>query len=134
MRPHIAALLAVIVLMTACDTVPRHDGIASPARPAIINHVVLFKLKNPQDTDELIADCDRTLATIPGVVSYFAGRRLDLGGPNVDVEFDVGFYVGFNSKEDYARYVDHPNHVAAVNKWRPRWESIRIQDVIDETP
>src|SRR5262245_26312185 len=126
--------VVMAIVLAGCETTPRSRAGGLPPRPALINHIVFFKLKNPQDAAELIADCDRTLADIPGVVSYYAGKRLDTGRTNVDANFDVGFYVGFNSKEDYARYVDHPNHIAAVNKWRPRWESIRIEDVIDETP
>ena len=130
----IILLISMAVTLIGCETTSRHRAGALPPRPALINHTVYFKLKNPQDADELIADCDRTLAAIPGVVSYFAGKRLDTDRPNVDADFDVGFYVGFNSQTDYATYVDHPNHVAAVNKWRSRWDSIRIEDVIDATP
>lgn len=105
-----------------------------PPRPARINHLAFFKLQNPSDAPELIADCDRMLARIPGVVSYYAGRHLDAGRSNIDGDYDVGFYVGFDSEADYAAYVKHPDHLAAVNKWKPRWQWIRIHDVIDQTP
>ncbi|HRP62922.1 MAG TPA: Dabb family protein [Phycisphaerales bacterium] len=103
----------------------------APARPAAINHFVAFKLVNPADADELIADCDAHLRTIPGVVSYFAGRHHETGRASVYREYDVGFFVGFNSDEDYAVYVDHPNHVYVVQKWRPRLEWLRVYDVWD---
>lgn len=133
---HIGFLLVMLVLSapSGCATSPRTKASAVPQRPARINHVVFFRLKNAADSDELIADCDHTLATIPGVISYFCGKHLDTGRTNVDANYDVGLYLGFATPEDYARYVDHPNHIAGVNKWKPRWEWIRIQDVIDDTP
>ena len=124
-----AFLLVLSSTMAGCAVAPR-----GPARSAPISHAVYFKLKNPADVDELIADCDRDLRGIPGIVTYFCGRRLDQGRSSVDASFDVGFLVGFNSTADYQRYLDHPNHQAAVAKWKPRWESIRIDDAIDPTP
>ena len=119
------------------STSPAGDQVSrsGPARPARINHLAFFKLKNPADAAELVADCDAKLARIPGVVSYFAGRHLDTGrGERVDGNYDVGFYVGFMSEDDLASYVKHPNHVALVGKWRPRWEWIRVHDVLDDSP
>src|SRR5262245_55026807 len=136
MRHAIPMLLAIaiIIAMSGCETVRRHQAGDPPPRPAVINHVVLFKLKNPGDADELIGDCDRMLAKIPGIVSYYAGRRLEMGRPRAETNFDVGFYVGFTTQEEYTAYLSHPDHVAAVTKWNSRCESIRIQDVIDQTP
>lgn len=127
-----AVLIAAVLAAGGCAAEHARRG---PPRPARINHLAFFKLKNPAEADALIADCDSMLATIPGVVSYYAGKHLDTGrGPRVDGDYDVGFYVGFESEADYARYVDHPAHVAAVEKWRPRWQWIRVHDVLDDTP
>jgi len=130
-------LFALILIISGCAS---NRDIRSPTaasvspRPAPINHIVFFNLKNPADADELIADCDRLLATAPGVVSYFAGKRLDTGRANVETDFEVGFYIGFQTQADYAAFVNHPDHVAAVKKWKPRCEWIRIHDVVDDTP
>ena len=103
-------------------------------RPAVINHVVYFKLENPSDAPELISDCDRQLSNIPGVVSYFCGQHGDFGRTGVDRDYDVGFYVGFDSGRDYQTYLSHPQHIEVVDKWKSRWEWIRITDIIDNTP
>ncbi|HRQ72396.1 MAG TPA: Dabb family protein [Phycisphaerales bacterium] len=105
-----------------------------PPRPAVINHVVFFKLKDSADAARLIDDCDRRLARIPGITSYFCGSHIDTGRPTVETEYDVAFYVGFDTLKDYAAYVDHPLHVAVVAEWRPRFEWIKVYDVHDETP
>ena len=119
-------LVTSALVLASCATKPTY-----PPRPAYINHVVLFKLQDPADAAELIDDCDTKLATIPGVASYFCGTHYDMGRANIDSDYDVGFYVGFDSRADYQAYVDHPDHVAVVQKWRPRWEWIRIYDVAD---
>lgn len=118
--------MAVIMMCSGCAST-----VQLPHRPALVNHAVYFKLQNPAEADELIADCDRDLRWIPGVVSYYAGKRPEPARPNADDSYDVGFYLGFNSMEEYQRYLEHPAHVAAVEKWKPRWVSIRICDVID---
>ncbi len=101
-------------------------------RPAKINHVVFCDLKNPDDIRAFMEDCERYLATIEGVVSYWCGVHGDYGRDTVDSAYDVGLYVGFNSDEDYEKYVDDPKHVYLIDKWRLRFDSLRIFDVIDE--
>ena len=128
MRTITAALLLAAAILTGCRTV-------GPTRPGLINHVVFFQLNDPADATELIADCDRELATIPGVTGYYCGTHLDTGrGDRVDGDYDVGFFVSFDSEEAYSRYVAHPQHVWLVEKWGPEFESLRIYDVLDETP
>jgi hypothetical protein len=125
----IALTFSVMLTCCGCSTTAR-----GPHRPAIVNHAVYIKLKNPADANEIIADGDRDLRMIPGVVEYYAGKRMETGRPGVDESFDVGFYLGFRTIEDYEAYLHHPAHVAAVEKWKPRWESIKICDVIDQSP
>jgi len=107
---------------------------AGPGRPARINHLAFFKLTDPGDRDALVRDCDELLASIPGVVSYYAGPPLDIGRDRVDGDYDVGFYVGFETVEAYEGYVVHPNHLEVVERWGPRLEWLRVHDVLDETP
>ena len=123
MRP---LYLLALLLLTACASTPH--------RPARINHVAYFILQNPADADELIADCDRMVTEIPGITSYYCGTPFDTGRDTVDGNYDVGFYVGFDTEDDLRTYVAHPSHVELVAKWRPRLESLRVHDVLDETP
>ncbi len=120
-------LLIVSSVLISCDAMPR------PARPALINHVVFFKLKSPATAEELIADCDDHLARIPGVVSYYSGKHFDVRGANVDSDYDVALYVGFMNKDDYEDYLEHPTHIRIKSKWRPRLQWMRVHDTIDRT-
>ena len=123
-----ASLLPALVVLGSCSATRQAP------RPAVINHVVYIKLVDPSEGDLFTLECDRDIASIPGVVSYWCGRHGDFGRDTVDDDYDIGLYVGFNSSEEYATYVEHPNHVGLVKKWRPRFEWIRIHDTVDETP
>lgn len=101
-----------------------------PQAPGSINHVVFFDLQHPSDADELIQEC-YGLFSIPGVTSGYAGKHYDIGRPGVLQDYDVGFFVAFDSEADYRAYVEHPAHVALVEKWQPRWDAIRVYDVGD---
>lgn len=120
-------IAAVVVLSSGLCL----GGCASsgPHRPAAINHIVLFKLNDPAQADTLIDECSSRLASIPGIVSVFAGRHVEIGRPGIEHDYDVGFYAGFNSVEDYAAYVNHPDHLAFADEWKPRLAWIRKYDI-----
>jgi hypothetical protein len=125
LRPLLAVLLA---LAAGCAAAPH-----APPRPARINHVVFFKLKDPADAARLVRDCNELLAAVPAIEAGWAGTRLDAGqAPEGGEDFDVSFCAGFRSGSDYQAYLDHPAHVAAATKWRPRLEWLRFHDVLDE--
>ena len=120
-------LLFVSSLLIGCDAMPK------PSRPALINHVIFFKLKSPATADELIADCDEHLTMIPGVASYYSGKHFDVRGANVDSDYDVAVYLGFMSQKDYEDYLEHPTHIRLQGKWQPRLQWRRAYDTIDRT-
>ena len=122
----IAFLITPLLLLVGCQA--QHA-----ARPALINHPVFFELNNPDDAPELIADCDAMVAEVSEVISYYAGAHFETGRANVKTDYDVGFYVGFSSAEDYQTYVQHEAHQALVRKWGPRCVRIDVYDVLDET-
>jgi hypothetical protein len=126
----VLACLVICTLLSGCTAAQR-----GPARPARINHVVFVKLRDPADAAAAIADCNRSLPTIPGVTAYYAGTHIDTGrGAAVTADYDVGLFIGFETAADYAVYVDHPAHTGLVDRWRSRVEWLRAYDVLDETP
>jgi hypothetical protein len=123
--------VAVVVVAGAAATggcAPRGDVAPAPGR---INHVVFFELEDPTEAEALIADSLR-LGAIPGVTACYAGRHVDTGRTTVLQDYDVGFFVAFDSEEDYASYVRRPEHVALIEKWRPRLRALRVYDILDE--
>lgn len=126
--------VVLTLLATRAPLLAVADQSAPPPRPALINHVVFFQLSDESDLPELMADCDALAGAIPGIVSYFSGPHLDTGRATVDGEYSLGFYVGFNSADDYAAYVADDVHKSLVAKWMPRLEWLRVYDVYDESP
>ncbi len=121
-------LTTIGVLASGCATT------RTAPRPAPISHVVFVTLADDADLPELLADSDAMLGTIPSVSSYAAGSHLDTGRATVDAEYSLGIYLGFESERDLAEYVAHPRHVAYVQKWQPRLESLLVRDVLDVSP
>jgi hypothetical protein len=104
---------------------------ADAVRRPLIHHVVFIRLAEPSQAPELLADCDRLLPTIPGVVSYWRGTHFDMGRANVIGDYAVGLEVAFESREAYQTYLDHPNHLELLEIWKPRWTGATIYDVWD---
>ena len=92
--------------------------------------MVLIDLAETTAVNELLADCNRLLEPIPQVATYWAGEPLDIGrGPAIDGTYTVGLCVGFDSVEDYRAYLLHPGHVELVDRWKSKWNSVRLYDV-----
>ena len=125
----IKRLVLAVVLAIVTGLSQAGCATSGPRRPAAINHIVLFKLNDPAQADTLIDDCSSRLANIPGIVSFFAGRHVEIGRPGIEHDYDVGFYAGFDSVEDYAAYVSHPDHLAFARQWKPRLAWIRKNDI-----
>lgn len=102
---------------------------ACASKPAPIQHVVLAQLKDPADAAALLADSDKSLSDIPGVASYMSGTHLDIGRAGIDSGYSAALVIGFRSVEDYRGYLDHPAHIALVERWKPRMEWLRIYDI-----
>ncbi|MEM9373663.1 MAG: Dabb family protein [Planctomycetota bacterium] len=108
------------------------SGCASGPRPVgVISHAVFVELHDPALAPSVLADADAMLRGIPGVVSYAAGTHIDVGRPGILDDYDVGLIIGFDAQSDYARYVDHPDHVAFVTKWASSIRALRVYDVHD---
>jgi len=121
-------LVAVPLVSFAAGCAHRADTARPPAPGTAIRHVVLIELADPTDFDALVADCDRRLAALPEVRSYWRGKPVDIGRPQVDGNYTLGLTVDFDSLEDYGAYLVHPEHEALVAAWRPRWKAARIFD------
>jgi hypothetical protein len=116
------------------DPQPATRAEGAAARPAPILHIVLIRLKNPLDTAELSEDCLAAAAQIPSITSALAGLHLETGRDTVTRDYDLCFTLGFDTREGLVAYVDHPAHLALLEKWRPRVEWLRIYDAQDVRP
>ena len=121
------ALLALMLPLLGCAS-PRR-----PFDPGLISHVVLITLEDPEDAGALQNDCEQMLSTIPNVTVYACGRHVDTGrNAAVDGAYTLGLLVCFEDMPNYKAYLEHPGHVALVEKWKPKFSNLKIYDVGNE--
>lgn len=100
----------------------------SAASAITIQHLVLIKLKDTNDRAALEKDCNAKLSSIPGVLEFSLARPIDIGRKNVDGDYDVAVSVEFASTDAYKAYLVHPDHLALVNAWKEKSQTMRIYD------
>lgn len=118
MNPRRLLVCIVPLLLSACAS-----------RPAPIQHIVFTQLKSADDVPALLADADSTIPAIPGVASYMSGTHLDIGRTGIEQDYSTAMVIGFQSVEGYRGYLDHPAHIALVNRWKPKTKWLRIYDI-----
>ena len=97
----------------------------------MLAHNVFFSLTDncPAAKQELVDDCHKLLAPIPGILFYAAGRLADDLDRNVnDREFDVALHVVFEDRAAHDAYSVHDSHQQFVQKQMGNWKNIRVFD------
>ncbi|MFM9281999.1 Dabb family protein [Paenibacillus jiagnxiensis] len=87
-----------------------------------IIHSVVFSLKHEKGSAEeakFLSDGKAALSNIPTVNNFQVFREISPKN-----NYDFGFSMVFNSKEDYEAYNIHPQHVGFVSD---RWEKEVVQ-------
>jgi len=128
--------IVMCVLLSAatpgCDSRPWAHS-ASPSGPqstAIppLRHVVLIKLSDPSDLAACQADARRRIEATKLARRLFIGTPVDIGRTTVDGNYDLALDMAFDSVADYRAYLDHPEHQALVNDWKPKFREMRVFD------
>lgn len=122
-------VLSAFVLVTGGCAQPRSASIEKSADQAALHHVVLVSLKNPADTQQLLADCHRLLPPIASVRTWWTGTPVDTGRAKVDDAYEVGLCVGFDDEAGLQAYLIDPLHLELVEKWGPKASQFRIFDI-----
>lgn len=107
---------------------------SSSSQTQIIEHVVLFKVKDDVDSgkiDAMVNDL-KGLATLDEVLYLSAGPIHRLRSKSA---FTHVLHSRYRSKEDLSAYVAHPAHVRVVDEYLPIWEDIVALDwIADQVP
>jgi len=115
--------------MSACVYVP-----AKTTDSTKVQHIVLIWLKDSGNKDhrQRIINVSRTFAAIKGVKNLRVGSVLPSNRKIVDSSFDIGISMSFESVEAMDVYINHIDHVKAVqNIIKPLTSKIRVYDFID---
>ena len=81
----------------------------------MIDHLVFLAVRedaSPEDIEDLISSIRGLEEAVPGVVDLTVGENFSgrSGG------YTHGLFVRFESREDLQRYMEHPDHLAVVEK------------------
>jgi hypothetical protein len=117
-----------IALLSSC----LHRTNAGLPRAGMI-HTVAFTLAEGEESaaGDLVAELERTLRPIPGVVSLHAGiRGVQYVRPTNQQEFHVLLVVLFLNEKAHDEYEVHPFHKKLVKAWGPRLKAIEILDAV----
>ena len=81
----------------------------------MIDHLVFIAVKEDaslEDVEDLISSIRGLKDSVPGVVDLTVGENFSgrSGG------YTHGLFVRFESREDLQRYMEHPDHLAVVEK------------------
>lgn len=77
----------------------------------MIKHVVMWKLKNISDGDEVVKRLKNLEGRIPGLISIDAGTDTNKSG----AAFDVVLISEHESQDALDSYQEHPEHVKVRN-------------------
>lgn len=95
----------------------------------MLTHVVLFRLKDPSQTDALSADARRLLCDIPTVRGMEIGKPADTPErPVVKRDYHVGISVTFDDVAGHDVYGPHPKHNEFIALHKDNWDDVRIFD------
>ena len=101
---------------------------AAKISSAHVQHVVFVTLANPSDAAAMKADSDAVLPKIPGVLNYACGPHIDVGRKNIRQDYTLGILVELSSVEAYRAYQANPEHIALIQKWKPKWSKSEMFD------
>ena len=71
-----------------------------------VKHIVMWKLKNPDDATGFKAQLDTCIDLVAGMRCFEVGIRM----PGLDANCDVVLYSEFDDAAALAAYQNHPHH------------------------
>ncbi len=129
-RPVVALVLSVcsVVALCGCAGGTRGSSVTLP-RLGSIGHLVLIKLNDPGQASELIQDTYARFTAISSVHDLHCGMCFGADRPSAITDFDVAISMNFDDKAGYDAYLSSPQHKEALEKWKPRFASLRMVDI-----
>jgi hypothetical protein len=96
----------------------------------MFSHIVIFWTDpgEPGAADLVIAGAQKYLSSIPGVLSFHAGRMARSHRDLVDQTYQVGLNIQFETKLAQDDYQDHPRHLEFIEKCKSLWTKVKVYD------
>lgn len=98
-------------------------------KDSLLRHVVLFKFKDGTSAEE-IKKVEDAFTALPSKISQIKGYEWGLNNSPEGLEkgFTHCFFLTFNSEEDRAIYLPHPDHKAFGEVLGPHLEDVLVVD------
>lgn len=90
----------------------------------MIKHIVLWKLKNRSDAQEL----KTALETLPAKISQIKAFEVGVGEVSNEAMADLSLVSAFASEQDLKAYAEHPEHQKVVALIRDKVSERRVID------
>ena len=127
MNTHRFCLIFILVLMTACRSLPvPADGDSQP-----VEHIIIVWLKESgnRDIQQRVIAKSQVLISIPGVLSLKSGTAIPSERPIVDSSFDLALIITFTDTAAMESYLTHPVHLQLLEETlKPLVERIQVYD------
>ena len=123
-----ALMLSACAAKGSANSSAGANASAAKISSAHVQHVVFVTLANPSDAAAMKADSDAVLPKIPGVLNYACGPHIDVGRKNIRQDYTLGILVELSSVEAYRAYQANPEHIALIQKWKPKWSKSEMFD------
>ncbi len=96
----------------------------------MFSHIVIFWTDSaiPDATNEVLTNSKKYLPSIPGVISFHAGKMARSHRGVVDQSYQIGLNIQFETKQAQDNYQDHPQHLEFVEKCKALWTKVVVYD------
>ncbi|MDO6519775.1 Stress responsive A/B Barrel Domain [Zobellia uliginosa] len=122
-------LFALLSLAFKNRTAHQTDQSISMQKDSLLRHVVLFKFK-PETTKEDIKKVEEAFTALPSKIPQIVGYEWGLNNSpeGLNQGFTHCFFLTFNSEEDRAIYLPHPDHKAFGDILGPHLDDVLVVD------
>lgn len=109
---------------------------AEAVRSGLLHHVVVIWLKEPgsQAARHRYLEISRSMAKLPGVLSYSVGAPVPSSHQPVDSSYDLAIVAVFKDQKALDEYNANPQHAKAVEEMRPLVQKLVVYDFAELAP
>ena len=137
-RTGLARYFFMFMLLSSCnknvnDKVKPSETNATSTETMVVKkqlrHIVLFKFKK-EASQEAIAKAEKAFVALPSKISQINSFEWGLNNSQegIDKGFTHCYFLSFNSEEDRAIYLPHPDHKAFGEILKPILEDVLVVD------
>lgn len=125
----ITQLIYVTLLFFILSACQQGKDLDKDNKPKVLRHIVLLKLADSTSVEDVTL-IEHSFAALPSKIPEISDFEWGLNNSKegLDMGFTHSFLVSFDSEEDRAVYLPHPDHAAFVEILKPHLEEVLVVD------